>query len=118
MEKVTGIPPTLAPPRADPDFAARDGDRDDARLAVRAAYAGDGVHRGIDGIVGIALPSIQADVLIEIAAVIVEADANQRDTQVGRFLAMVALEHAEAAGIDRQGTAYGKFGGELCDRPV
>ena len=102
IEQVNGNPPYHDAPRADPDFATRDGDRDDARLAVRAVHPGDGVHGGIDGIVGIALPSIQADVLIEIAAVIVQADANQRDAQVGRFLAMVAREHAEAAGIDRQ----------------
>ena len=39
---------------------------------------------------------------MEIALRIHEADADERHAEVARFLAVIARQHAEAAGIDRQ----------------
>ncbi len=102
VEQVYRNPPHHDAPRTDLDLASGDRECDQARFAVGAVDPGDRVHRGIDGVVRVTLPAIQADQLIEVPPVIVEADAHQRDAEVGGFLAMVAGEDAEAAGIDRE----------------
>ena len=109
IEQVNGNPPYHDAPRPNLDFAAGDRDGDETRLAVGAVDSGDRVDRGIDRIVGIALPSIQADQLIEVAAVIVQADADQGDAEVGGFLAVVTRQHAEPAGIDRERAVKREF---------
>src|SRR5205823_15082606 len=99
-------------------FSTRYGDGDHTRFAVGAVDSDDGVHRRIDGIVRVALPAVQANQLIEVPAVVVEADADQRDAEVRGFLAMVAGQDAEAAGIDRERAVQGEFRGEVGNRAV
>ena len=55
---------------------------------------------------------------MEVALRIHEADADERDAEIARFLAVVAGEHAEAAGVDRQRLMQREFGGEVGDRAV
>src|SRR3989442_9707528 len=56
--------------------------------------------------------------MIDVAAVIVEADTDERDAAVGGFLAVVPCEHTEAARIDRERTVQREFGRKIRDGPV
>ena len=49
---------------------------------------------------------------------VVQADADQRDAEVGRFLTVVARQHAESARIDGERAVQRELGREVCDRPV
>ncbi len=82
------------------DLAAGDGDGHQAGAAIVTVHTEDGVDGGVDRIDGIGLPSIQSDLLIEIAAVIVETHADQRRTEVRGFFTMIAREDAESARVD------------------
>ena len=88
----------------------------DARLAV-------GRHRRLDRRVGpvqllvdLLLPAVGREALVEVALRIHEADADERHAEVAGFLAVIAGEHAEAAGVDRQRLVQRELGGEVGDR--
>ena len=53
---------------------------------------------------------------MEVALRIHEADADERHAEVAGFLAVIAGEHAEAAGVDRQRLVQRELGGEIGDR--
>ena len=53
--------------------------------------------------------------LVEIALRVHEADADERHAEVAGFLAVVAGEHAKAAGVNRQRLVKGELGGEVGD---
>ena len=48
------------------------------------------------------LPALGRDALAEVPLRIHEADADERHAEVAGFLAVIAREHAQAAGVDRQ----------------
>ena len=82
-----------------------------------------GVERRLDRRVGpvqplvaLFLPAFGRDVLVEVALRIHEADADERHAEVAGFLAVIAGEHAEAAGVDRQRLVQRELGGEVGDR--
>ena len=52
---------------------------------------------------------------MEIALRIHEADADERHAEVAGFLAVIAGQHAEAAGVDRQRLMQRELGGEVGD---
>ena len=52
---------------------------------------------------------------MEIALRIHEADADERHAEVARFLAVIARQHAEAAGVDRQRLMQRELRGEVRD---
>ena len=56
--------------------------------------------------------------LPEVAAAVVEADADERNAELGRRLQVVAGEHAEAAGVDRQPLVEAELGREVGDEHV
>ena len=60
------------------------------------------------------LPAVGVEVLAEIAVLIQEADADDRNPQVGGGLKVVAGENAKAAGVDRQRFVDAEFGAEIC----
>ena len=62
------------------------------------------------------LPAIAIQALAEIALAIKQADANQRDVQIGRALDVVAREHAQAARINRERLVQAELGREICHR--
>ncbi len=62
------------------------------------------------------LPALGRDVLVEVALRVHEADADERHAEVARLLAVVAGEHAQPAGVDRQRLVQGELGGEVRDR--
>ena len=61
------------------------------------------------------ISSIEA--LPEVALVVVEADADQRDAEVGGRLDVIAGQDAEAARVDRQRLVQPELGREVGDRP-
>ena len=91
--------------------------RGDARLAV----GGDGgFDRGVgpvDALVVFLLPAVVGDALVEVSLRVHEADADQRQAQVAGLLAVVAGQHAEAAGVDRQRLVQRELGREVGNRP-
>ncbi len=82
-------------------------DRRGDRLAREVDLDGDGLaHEAcglrIDGLVLLGLPPGRVQALREVAAAVEEADADERDAELGGALEVVAREDAEAAGVDRQ----------------
>ena len=61
------------------------------------------------------MPAVEADELIEVPAVIVESDADEWDTEIGRFFAVIAGEDAEAPGINRERAVQREFRGKIGD---
>ena len=72
----------------------------------------------VQPLVDFLLPAFRRHRLVEVALRIHEADADERHAEVARFLAVIAGEHAEAAGVDRQRLVQRELGGEVGDRPV
>ena len=70
----------------------------------------------VQPLVALFLPAVGGDVLMEVALRIHEPDADERHAEVARFLAVIAGEHAEAAGVDRQRLVQRELGGEVGDR--
>ena len=88
-----------------------------ARLAI-------GRHRRLDRRVGpgelfvdLFLPAVQRHALTEVPLRIHEPDADERHTEVARFLALIAGEHAETACVDRQRLMQRELRREVRDRP-
>ena len=87
----------------------------DRRLAVARDRGLDRRVGPVQPLVVFLLPAVDRDALVEIALRVHEADADQRHAEVARFLAVVAGEHAEAAGVDRQRLVQRELGGEVRD---
>ena len=47
------------------------------------------------------LPAVLVQILVKVALAIVESDADQRDTEVGGALDVIARQYAQSTGIDR-----------------
>ena len=62
------------------------------------------------------LPAVAIEPLTEIALAVEQADADEWHTQIGCALDVVASEHAEPAGIDREGLVQSELGREVADR--
>ncbi len=54
---------------------------------------------------------------MEVALRIHEADADERHAEIAGFLAVIAGQHAEAAGVDRQRLVQRELRGEVRDVP-
>src|SRR5207249_621341 len=67
----------------------------------------------LQNLVDIFLPSIGPDALMKISLRINKADAGQRDAQIAGFLAVVAGQNAETAGINRQRGVNSKLSREI-----
>ena len=72
----------------------------------------------VEALVDFLLPAFRRHRLMEVALRVHEADADERNPEVARFLAVIAGEHAEAAGVDRQRLMERELGGEVGDRAV
>ena len=62
------------------------------------------------------LPAVAIQMLPEIALAVKQADADQRNVEVGGALDVIAGEHAQAAGIDRHRFVQAELGGEIRHR--
>ena len=84
-----------------------------------AVGADGGLHRQLVDVgleVLFVLPAVLVEALAEVALAVEEADADERDAEVGGALDVVAGEDAEAAGVDRQRLVQAELGGEVGDR--
>ena len=70
----------------------------------------------IQQFVNIFLPSVGLNALMEVSLRIDEPDADQRYSQVTRFLAVIARQNSQAARIDWKGSVESKFGREVRNR--
>ena len=77
----------------------------------------DRQHPAVDVEVVLVLPAVDVEPLPEVALVVIQPDANQRNAEIGRALQMIAGEDAEAAGVDRQRLVQAELGGEVSHRP-
>ena len=96
--------PTAMPPDARGHFAPIDRDGD-ARVAARShrRTGVNGWRADVDRPVVLALPAVRVQVLVEVALVVEQPHAHERQTEVRGRLQVVAGEHAKAAGVVRQG---------------
>ena len=91
--------------------------RDDAGLAVGGDGRLDRRVVPVQALVRFLLPAFRRHALVEVALRIHEADADERHAEVARLLAVIAGEHAEAAGVDRQRLVQRELRREVGDRP-
>ena len=80
-----------------------------------AASMGSLIDIGLD--VFFLLPAGAIEALAEISLAVKQSDADQRNTQVGSALDVIAGQHAEAAGVFRNRNVQAEFGGEVRHRP-
>ena len=104
------------PPHGDQHRAIAERHRGDARLAVGRQRRFDRRVRPVEALVALFLPAFGGDVLMEVALRVHEADADQRHAEVAGLLAVIAGEHAEAAGVNRQRLVQRELGREVGDR--
>ena len=105
-------------PEAGVQRATRQFDRDHQRLAVFAAQRNDRELVGSVGEVTGLLPAVFGDVLRKVALVVIQADADERQAEVGGFFGVVAREDAEAAGVRGEGLVQAELGREVGDQVI
>ena len=62
------------------------------------------------------LPAVVIEPLAEVTLTVKQADADQRDIEIRGALDVIAGEHAESAGIDRNRFVQAELGGKIGDR--
>jgi hypothetical protein len=102
VEQIHGYATDHHAPGADADGPAAGGHRRETRLAVVAEHTVEGRERRVEPLVGVRLPAVEPQALIEVPARVQQPDADQRRAQVGCGLAVVSRQDAEPAGVDRQ----------------
>ena len=85
-------------------------------MLVARLRAADGRVGPRQSLVDLLLHAFGRHPLPEVALGIHEPDADEGHAEVARFLAVVAGQHAEPAGIDRQRLMQRELGGEVRDR--
>ena len=71
---------------------------------------------GVEDGVALLLPAVAVERLLEVAVAVEQADADERDAEVGGRLEVVAGEDAEPAGVLRQHRGDAELGREVRDR--
>ena len=104
-------------PDARGDRAGARVDRHDDRRRRSSSAGRIGSSAAVDVDVVLVLPAVEVEPLPEVALVVVEADADERDAEIRRALDVIAGEDAEAARVDRQRLVQAELGGEVRDRP-
>ena len=114
-QKQIAAPDLHAPDfRADGSAAGLDLNRDGLAVRSDGGFHGQLVDIGLD--VFFLLPAGAIEALPEVSLAIKQSDADQGNAQVGRALDVIAGQHAESAGIFRNGNVQTEFGGEVGDR--
>ena len=98
------------------DLPVEQRDADDQRPPVGAGHRHHRQARGIEVGIEVLLAPLGVHRLAEVAAAVVEADGDERQAEVGRRLAVVAGEDAEAAGVDAEALVQAVFGRKIGDR--
>ena len=118
VEQKEGNAAHVDPPDAREDLPAARRDRNDDGLSVRTKGRLNRQLGRLDLGVRFLLPALLVDALRKIALDVQQADADEGDAQVGRAFQVVAGQHAQAAGIDRQRLVDAEFGREVGGRPL
>ena len=84
-----------------------------ARGAVGLAQQRDRQAVGVEHRVGLLLPALARERLLEVAVAVEQADADDRDAEVAGGLEVVAGEDAEAAGVLREHRGDAELRGEV-----
>ena len=85
------------------------------RLAVPSLHRLQRGPRDLVLLVAVLLPAVEPEALVEVPLHVEQAHAHQRHTEVGGCLAVVAGEHAEAAGVDRHRGVQSELRAEVGD---
>ncbi len=100
-----------------PDLGANDSaagldfDDDPFPVCTDGRLHGQLVDVGLE--VVFALPAFVVEALKEVSLAVEEANADERDAEVGRALDVVSGEDAEASGVDREGLVQAELGREI-----
>ena len=113
----SGTRPTCALPDVGVQLAAAGQvEGDDAGGVVVLAQQAQRQPVGVEDRVGLLLPAVAVEALLEVAGLVEQADADDRDAEVGGRLEVVTGEDAEAAGVLRQHLGDAELGAEVADR--
>jgi len=84
-------------------------------------FAAVGVAHGLDGKVieiqfriGLLLPAVGGEILLEISVAVEQADSDEWEGNFAGAFEMIAGENSQAAGIDGQGFVNSEFGRKIC----
>ncbi len=92
------------------------GDLDAERLAVVPSHQCRRLRARFQRGGDIELPAVVAEALAQVPLTVEEGDADQRQPQVAGRLGVVAGQHAQSAGVDRQRGVDTELSGEVRDR--
>ena len=109
-----------------PDLHEPDADPNGHEIAVVVGELDDRCHRHerqrqpvrVVPRIALELAVVLVQPLPEVAAAVVEADADERDAELRGRLEMVAGEDPEAAGVDRQALVEAELGREVRDEEI
>jgi hypothetical protein len=108
----------LDEPRLGAHAAAAHQDFDQHRLARFVRHLLNRQHGRMGFAVVLFLPAVAPQALAKIAVAINQADGDERQAEVARRFQMIAREHAQPAGIERQGVVDSVLGAEVGDRAL
>ncbi len=91
-------------------------DREPEPLAAGARHRLDRQHGDVGDRVGLLLPPLAVERLLEVPLGVEDADADERHAQVAGALQVVARQDAEAAGVDGQALVQAELHREVRDR--
>ncbi len=115
VEQVQGHTAQAHPPHRHPHRTVAQRHLEDARRAVGPGQRLDGRVGPGQLLVAFLLPAFGGDVLVEVTLRVHEPDTDERHPEVRCLLGMVARQHPEPAGVDRQGLVQRELGGEVSD---
>lgn len=97
------------------DIAPERLDHGEKGLSARPGQRGNRCPRRVEVDVGILLPPVDPDALVEVALAIENAHTDKWDAEIRRRLAVIAREHAEPAAVDRHRAMHAELGAEVSD---
>jgi hypothetical protein len=116
VEQVHRDPANPHAPRPDMDRPPEGPDDREPRLAVGARQRLQRPHQGIEPLVRVFLPAVEPDPLVEVALRVEQSDGDERHAEIGRGLAVVPGQDAQAPGIDRHRVVQPELRAEIGDR--
>jgi hypothetical protein len=112
LEQVERHRADVLPPDVRADVPAGEIELHRDRLAHETARS------GVDRHVVLGLGAGRVEALLEVAPTVEETDADERDAELGRALQVIAGEHTEPAGVDRQALVDAELHREVCDEEI
>ncbi len=114
--RYSGTPTKIDPPDDDEHIQAADSQLDEKAIFMIRTCRFDRGFLSIEQFVDIFLPAVRLNSLVEISLRIDKTNANERNSQITGFLAVVTGKNAKPAGVNRQGRMEAELGREIGDR--